>query len=68
MTGGITKLILRRQNMDGFGTGLKFRWRRTRNGQYQLEIKSAQHYGNDENNQVVQIKYHITSLWDESLG
>jgi hypothetical protein len=62
------KINITQAKYGWFWHRLKFRWKRIKNGQYQLEIKSAQHYGNDENNQVVQIKYHITSLWDESLG
>jgi hypothetical protein len=45
---------------------LKFRWRRSENGKYRLEIKTADHYGMDQENKVVQIQYHITSLWEDS--
>jgi len=62
------KIKITQAQYGWFWHRLKFRWKQTRNGQYQLEIKSAQHYGNDENNQVLQIKYHITSLWDDKLG
>lgn len=44
---------------------LRFRWRRSENGTYRLEIRTADHYGTDEQNKVVQIRYHITSLWDD---
>ena len=47
---------------------LKFRWKQANNGSYQLEIKTAGHYCKDSNNQPIQIKYHITSLWDDSLN
>lgn len=47
---------------------LKFRWGRSENGQYRLEMRTVGHYGTDEQNNVIQIKYHITSLWDDRLG
>lgn len=47
---------------------IKFRWKRSANGKYQLEVRTVGHYGTDERNSVVQIKYHITSLWDDRLG
>ena len=47
---------------------IKFRWKRSSNGKYQLEVRTVGHYGTDEKNNVIQIKYHITSLWDNNLG
>ncbi len=47
---------------------IKFRWKRSEDGKYRLEIRTVGHYGTDENNNVIQIKYHITSLWDKRLG
>ena len=46
---------------------LKFRWKRSEDGKYRLEIKTVGHYGTDEENKVIQIKYHVTSLWDNRL-
>ena len=46
---------------------IKFRWKKTNNGLYRLELKTVGHYGLDENNDVIQIKCHVTSLWDNIL-
>jgi hypothetical protein len=46
---------------------LKFRWRSSEDGKYRLEVRTVGHYGTDEENKVIQIKYHITSLWDDRL-
>ena len=46
---------------------IKFRWKRSADGKYRLEVKTVGHYGTDEKNNVIQIKYHITSLWDSRL-
>jgi hypothetical protein len=43
---------------------IKFRWKRSLDGKYRLEMRTVGHYGTDELNRVVQIKYHICSLWD----
>ncbi len=47
---------------------LRFRWRHAEGGKYRLEMSTSDHYGTDLENKVVQIKYHITSLWDDKLG
>lgn len=47
---------------------IKFRWKQSRDGKYRLEIRTVGHYGTDDKNNVIQIKYHITSLWDDRLG
>lgn len=46
---------------------IKFRWKRSSDGKYRLEMRTVGHYGTDEKNNVIQIKYHITSLWDDKL-
>ncbi len=46
---------------------IKFRWKRSNDGKYRLEVRTVGHYGTDENNNTIQIKYHITSLWDNRL-
>ena len=46
---------------------IKFRWQKSQNGFYRLEIKTVGHYGMDDNHEVINIKCHITSLWDKSL-
>ncbi|MEQ9289287.1 MAG: adhesin [Cyclobacteriaceae bacterium] len=51
----------------GFWNKIKLRWKISRNGKYRLEIKTWTHYETDNDNNVIQIKYHITSLWDDRL-
>jgi hypothetical protein len=46
---------------------IKFRWKRSPNNKYRLEIRTVGHYGTDDKNNVIQIKYHISSLWDDRL-
>jgi hypothetical protein len=47
---------------------IKFRWKQSRDEKYRLEIRTVGHYGTDDKNNVIRIKYHITSLWDDKLG
>lgn len=47
---------------------LRFRWRPSGDGKYRLEMSTGDHYGTDHDNKVIQISYHITSLWDDKLG
>ncbi len=43
---------------------LRFRWRKGPTGEYRLEMKSSSHYGTDEKDEVIQISFHVTSLWN----
>lgn len=46
---------------------IKFRWKKTNEGKYRLEVRTVGHYGMDKENEVVNISCHVTSLWDKSL-
>ena len=46
---------------------IKFRWKKVIDGKYRFEVRSVGHYGMDEENEVVKISCHVTSLWDQSL-
>ena len=46
---------------------IKFRWRKAAHGRYRLETKTVGHYGMDNDDEVIPIKFHITSLWDKSF-
>lgn len=41
---------------------IRFRWKRSIEDTYRLEMKSGSHYGTDDENNVIQIQFHITSL------
>lgn len=45
---------------------IMFRWRRDRNGSFVLEMKTKSHYGVDNENNSINVQYHITSLWANS--
>lgn len=47
---------------------IMFRWRRNNLGNYTLQIKTNSHYGVDNENNVINIKFHITSLWATTLN
>jgi hypothetical protein len=57
------KIRVTQAHYGWFWHRLKFRWKRSDDGKYRLEMRTVGHYGNDEENKVVQIKYHICSLW-----
>jgi hypothetical protein len=46
---------------------IKFRWRKASDERYRLEIKTVGHYGMNEENEVISIKFHVTSLWNNSF-
>ncbi len=46
---------------------LKFRWKFTAEDT-RLEVRTSSHYGVDKEHKTVQIRYHVTSLWDEVIG
>lgn len=43
---------------------ISFRWKKVPGGKYRLEMKTGSHYGTDAENNVIQIQFHITSLWN----
>ena len=42
---------------------LRFRWKYQEDGDYALQLKTQSHYGTDENEEVIQVSFHVTSLW-----
>lgn len=46
---------------------LRFRWR-FQDDKAMLQVKTSSHYGADEDQKTILIKYHVTSLWDDRLG
>ena len=46
---------------------LRFRWLFMGDNAI-LQVRTSSHYGVDEDNRTIQIKYHVTSLWEDKLG
>lgn len=64
---GKGKVNVTQANYGWFWHRLKFRWKFTEND-CRLEVRTSSHYGVDKDHKAVQIKYHVTSLWDDKLG
>lgn len=64
---GRTKIKVTQAYYGWYWHRLRFRWKGNKEGQKLLEVRTADHYGVDENRQAIQIRFHVTSLWDDKL-
>jgi hypothetical protein len=65
--GSLNKIRVTQACYGWFWHRLRFRWKKGAEGTYRLEMKTSSHYGTNERDEVVQIQYHITSLWDHAF-
>lgn len=62
--GSRNKIRMTQSSYGWFWHRLRFRWKKAPAGTYRLEMKTGSHYGTDSDNNVIQIQFHITSLWN----
>lgn len=62
--GSRNKIKMTQTSYGWFWHRLRLRWKRSSEGTYRLEMKTGSHYGTDAENNVIQIQFHITSLWN----
>tara|TARA_B110000046_G_scaffold39942_2_gene44098 strand:- start:13099 stop:13833 length:735 start_codon:yes stop_codon:yes gene_type:complete len=62
--GSRNKISTTQTSYGWFWHRLRFRWKKVDGGTYRLEMKTNSHYGTNAENNVIQIQFHITSLWN----
>jgi len=64
--GSRSKIPQTRAHYGWFWNRIELRWMGSVND-YSLEVRTRQHYGDDENGGMCMIKFHVAKLWDDEL-